>query len=133
MKFREKIYRFMQGRNGFDRLCSALIWTALALSILNILFRSFIISIIGDLMLIYSFWRALSRNIYRRSAENSRFISLLTAFKGWFRLQRNRFRDRKTHIYRVCPECKSNLRLPKTKGTHTVRCPRCNARFDVKA
>ena len=36
------------------------------------------------------------------------------------------------HCFRICPECMVNLRLPKKKGKHTVVCPRCKHRFEVK-
>ncbi len=38
----------------------------------------------------------------------------------------------KYHVYRICPECKANIRLPKEKGQHSVRCPKCGTLFDVK-
>lgn len=38
----------------------------------------------------------------------------------------------KDHVYRICPSCKANIHLPKKKGAHTVRCPRCNVLFEVK-
>jgi hypothetical protein len=31
-----------------------------------------------------------------------------------------------------CPHCKANLRLPRKKGKHSVVCPRCKERFEVK-
>lgn len=36
------------------------------------------------------------------------------------------------HCFRICPECQANIRLPKKKGKHTVVCPRCKCRFEVK-
>ena len=71
------------------------------------------------------FYRIFSRNIQKRRQENEKFC-------GFFKLIRNRFRDRKTHVYRKCPKCKAVLRLPKAKGKHTVVCPRCKNRFEVK-
>ncbi len=38
----------------------------------------------------------------------------------------------KDHVYRICPACRANIRLPKKKGAHSVRCPRCSTLFDVK-
>lgn len=38
----------------------------------------------------------------------------------------------KDHCFRICPECMANIRLPKKKGKHTVVCPRCKCRFEVK-
>ena len=77
------------------------------------------------LLIVVIFFRIFSRNIQKRRRENDRFC-------GFFKLIRNRFRDRKTHVYRKCPKCKAVLRLPKAKGKHTVVCPRCKERFGVK-
>lgn len=132
MKFREKLVRFMYGRNGVDKLCVGLLWTAVALSVLNIFFHSWIIWLLEDALIVWCIFRALSKNIYKRQRENRWFMNLWDKVKGFFKLQKSRFRDRKTHIYRTCPHCKSNLRLPKRKGKHTVRCPKCNLRFDIK-
>ncbi len=38
----------------------------------------------------------------------------------------------KDHCFRICPDCRANIRLPKQKGKHTVVCPRCKCRFEVK-
>ena len=132
MKFREKIAAFMYGRNGVDKLCLALLWAAVILSVLNMFIGSLILWLAEYALIIWCIFRALSKNIYKRQVENRRYLSVWNKFKGFFKLQKNRFRDRKTHIYRVCPHCKSNLRLPKRKGTHTVRCPKCNLRFEIK-
>ena len=77
------------------------------------------------LLIVLIFFRMFSRNVAKRRRENETFC-------GFFRLLRNRFRDRKTHVYRKCPKCKAVLRLPKAKGKHTVVCPRCKERFGVK-
>ncbi len=78
------------------------------------------------LMVFYMFFRIFSKNIVARRRENERFC-------GFFKLRRNKFRDRKTHIYRKCPKCKVVLRLPKAKGKHMVVCPKCRERFEVKS
>lgn len=132
MRFRDKLIRFMYGRNGFDKLCMALLWTGIVLSIVNIFLGSFLIWILEYAVLGYCIFRVLSKNIYKRRAENDKFLHIWSKVRGFFSLQKNKFRDRKTHIYRVCPHCKANLRLPKAKGTHTVRCPKCSTRFDIK-
>ena len=131
MRFREKIAGFMYGRNGVDKLCTALLWSAVILSALNIFFHSGILWVLEYILIIWCVFRALSKNIYKRQIENRKFINIWGRVKSFFALQKNKFRDRKTHIYRICPHCKSNLRLPKRKGKHTVRCPKCNLRFDI--
>ena len=52
--------------------------------------------------------------------------------RGAFRRLKLRFSERKTHIYKTCPHCRATLRLPRAKGEHTTRCPRCGKEFGVK-
>lgn len=84
------------------------------------------------LILWYGMFRCMSRNKEKRSRENRAFLRKWNAFKGFFKLQGNRVRDRKTYVYRRCPGCRVTLRLPKRKGKHTVVCPKCGRRFEVK-
>lgn len=51
--------------------------------------------------------------------------------RKFFLLQKNKWRDRKTHVFRECTHCHAVLRLPKKSGSHTVKCPRCSEHFDV--
>jgi hypothetical protein len=127
------IYRFMYGRYGGDTLNKVLIWvyaiwiilcSVIALFTDSIWFSLFYwVSTLG--MVIWIFSRMFSRNIAARRRENERFC-------GFFKLRKNKIRDRKTHVYRKCKHCKAVLRLPKAKGKHFVVCPRCKARFEVK-
>ncbi|MCQ2446350.1 MAG: zinc-ribbon domain-containing protein [Clostridia bacterium] len=132
MRFREKLMNFMVGRNGYDQLCIATLGLAMALLIVNLFVHSVIIVIIEYLLLAWTIFRALSKNTYRRSIENGKFTAFWERLKRFFKLQKNKIRDRKTHVYRKCPHCKTVLRLPKIKGSHGVTCPRCSSRFDVK-
>lgn len=82
-------------------------------------------TLLSTLLIVWIFFRMFSRNIAKRRRENERFC-------GFFKLMRNRVRDRKTHVYRKCPQCRAVLRLPRAKGKHTVVCPRCRERFRVR-
>lgn len=132
-KFKNKLITFFYGRYGNDTLNKVLTYTyvswLLTFTIIDIFINSIVFTIIGWLATVALFswvmFRMLSRNIYARRRENEKFC-------GFFKLQRNKFRDRKTHVYRKCPSCKAVLRLPKAKGKHTVVCPRCKNRFEVK-
>ena len=42
------------------------------------------------------------------------------------------FKDRKTHVFKKCPQCKAMIRLPKRKGSHEVICPKCGREFKIK-
>ena len=131
-KFTDKLIRFMYGRNGNDKLNSVLFWVYFALLIINILLKSVILWIIELILVAVYLFRFLSRNIYRRQKENRAFLKVWNKISGFFKLQKNKFRDRKTHVYRKCEHCRAVLRLPKKKGKHTVRCPQCNKTFRIK-
>ena len=132
-KFSNGLARFFYGRYGNDTLNKFLMVLYLicvvAVSILSLFIQSALFTLIGWSVTIgifvWSFYRTMSRNIYKRRRENERFC-------GFFKLKRNKFRDRKTHVYRKCPNCKVVLRLPKAKGKHFVNCPKCKNRFQTK-
>ena len=141
MNFRQKLYRFMIGRNGPDELGKFILIFGLIIAIGNAFVRSSILYIIEYAFIIYFIFRFLSRNVVKRRAENEKYLKFSRYFrsndiinraKAFFKLQKDRIKDRKTHIYRKCPRCKAVLRLPNTKGEHSVSCPRCKNHFDVK-
>ena len=132
-KFKNKLYRFMYGRYGMDKLGNCmmiayvvllLVYTVLTFFITQVWF-DLIVWLVSIALFITVFYRMFSRNISKRRKENEKFC-------GFFKLRKNKFKDRKTHVYRKCPQCKAVLRLPRAKGKHTVVCPRCKNRFTVK-
>ena len=130
--FRERVAAFMAGRYGIDRLYYFLLAICFILIVINLFVGSIIISIIESALFAYAIFRVMSRNIYKRQQENEKFIKYADKPKQFFKLQKCKNRDRKTHVYKKCPSCKNNLRLPREKGKHTVVCPCCKTRFDVK-
>ena len=139
MRFRDRIFRFFSGRYGMDDLNKFLFWTYLALYIILFFVEIFIkhplfmiFHIVLLALTVFLFFRMLSRNIYKRQCENRKFLTVRDGLFGWFRLQKNIFRDRKTHVYRKCPSCKAVLRLQKITGNHRAACPRCAKSFDVR-
>ena len=132
-KLRSKLYRFMYGRYGSDKLGNVLLITYFIIVILHTFIGFFwsnvwvdaAVWLISSILAITVIWRMLSRNVAKRRRENERFC-------GFFKLIKNKFRDRKTHVYRKCPNCSAVLRLPRAKGKHTVVCPRCKNRFNVR-
>ncbi len=138
MRLRDKAIRFFSGRYGIDALSRFLFFVyvigAILLSVAEFFIRNrllFFIHILLTTLAIYVLYRILSRNIYKRQAENRAFLSLRDRWIGWLRLQNNKYHDRKTHVYRKCPYCKAVLRLKKIKGNHRAACPRCTKSFDI--
>ena len=132
--FRERVWRFMQGRNGIDALYNFLIIVCLFLIIIA-MFLQGIPKLIANTLYIalisWALFRYLSKNLYKRRKENADFLRFAKSFTGFFCLQCDRIRDRKTHVYRRCKNCKNVLRLPKKPGKHNVCCPCCSHRFEV--
>ena len=126
--------RFMYGRYGSDQLNMAILVAAVLVSLTNSVLTVFllestvysgivapILSVIVYGLLIYSFFRMFSRNIYKRQRENRRFTQL------WMRLK-----DRNNRYFR-CPNCKQTVRVPRGRGKICIRCPKCGEKFMRKS
>jgi hypothetical protein len=134
-KFKYKLARFFMGRYGNDTLNTTLLWVYLVFVILSAVLSMTVFAgkawfdlvefLVSLFMIVIIFYRTMSRNIAKRSRENEKF-------KGFFKLRKNKFKDRKTHVYRKCKNCGAVLRLPRSKGKHNVVCPRCKSRFQVR-
>ncbi len=130
--FFRRVVEFMYQRNGYDSLCRATYFLCIFLLMLNLFMRSEILSLITFLLMGYAIFRILSKNLSKRQKENRIFLSYCGKFKSFFLQLKNRFKDRNTHVYRKCPNCKNTLRLPKKCGNHSVNCPCCHTKFDIK-
>lgn len=125
--FRYKMAQFMIGRNGFDHFSRALVFMSMALILADIIIPGRILRTIGIFLMIYSYYRAFSRNIPRRSGENQWFITCVM-----MPLNAYSKRDRKNYKYFKCPSCKQVLRAPKGRGKIRVTCSRCHNIFEKK-
>ncbi|MBE6537909.1 MAG: hypothetical protein E7671_00400 [Ruminococcaceae bacterium] len=132
MRFRDRLVRFMYGRYGADELYRFLTIAFYVVFFVNLVVRSYVLSALTIAILVWSVFRMFSKNIYARRLENQKYLKIKNSVASFFKLGKDRFRDRKTHVYRKCPKCRAVLRLPKRKGKHTVRCPRCSDSFEVK-
>lgn len=130
--FNEKIAQFMYGRNGMDSLNKFMIWVYIGLIALNLIVNSFILNYLGLALMIVCLIRILSKNIWKRQKENQLYLNIQNKMTKRVKLLKNRWSDRKTKVYRKCPNCKKTLRLPKVKGAHGVDCPCCQHQFNVK-
>ncbi len=129
---REKFYRFMQGRYGsdhFGRFLMAMVMVCLVLSLFGLKF----FYVAGIAVLVYSYFRIFSKNLYKRRAENTAYLKYEYKVKQKFATWKRDMQQRKTHhIYR-CPSCKQKIRVPRGKGRIEIRCPKCNQTFIKKS
>ncbi|MBR1482160.1 MAG: hypothetical protein IJ598_04220 [Ruminococcus sp.] len=134
--FFQRIAAFMQGRYGMDTLNGFLLVTAMVVWTVNIFvfnrLAHYIIMVIQFGILAWFIFRALSRNITARSAENRAFRKVFDPAKSRVQLTIRKIRDRKNFRYIKCPVCKAQLRVRNIKGKHNVRCPKCKSEFEKK-
>ena len=90
-------------------------------------FQTYIMPI--AVLLIYTYFRMLSRNISRRYNENQIYLKyrykVIAKFNGF----KARMRDRKTHRVFKCPGCSQKIRVPRGKGRISIKCPKCRIEF----
>ena len=133
-KWLEKIgYRmasFMYGRYGNDELTKFLLISALILTIISWIPRLGWVYLLAIVLLSWSLMRSFSRKFERRHRERDRYLQLRKPILDFFKLSKNKWRDRKTHLYFKCKKCKAVLRVPKGKGSIIVICTRCKDRIE---
>ncbi len=130
--------RFFYGRYGVDKLCYATLIVSMIFSFTSSIIAakhfaaSAVLYVLSYALLIWMLFRMLSKNRQARYNENMKFVGIWKKIKKWFKLQKNRIKDIKTHRYFSCPNCKNNLRVPKGRGEITITCPVCKTKFDRK-
>ena len=134
---KEKLYRFMQGRNGVDSLSKFLLITGVVVVLLSALFGSHPVGMFfyfpGWVVIIYCYFRMFSRNISKRYAENEAFLNRTYKIRSFFQKQINIWKQRRVyHIY-TCPGCRQKIRIPRGKGKIEIRCPKCGTTFIKKS
>ena len=132
-----KIQRFMIGRYGADQLWRALmIFYLLAIVITNIVYRFtkiayYSLSVLSLAIIIFAVFRVFSKNIEARRKENQEWLKITGGIRQKFIFAKERNKQKKTHKFVKCKQCKKVLRLPKNKGKLNVSCPHCKNQFVV--
>ena len=129
---KEKLTQFMYGRYGTDQLYYVLIGTYFVLFITNTFLNLYVLSILMWAVLLLTFFRTFSRNIYKRREENEKLLKVWSIIKSKYTFSLRRIKEIKTRRYRKCPHCKAVLRLPRRTGRHTVKCPSCYKEFELR-
>ncbi len=130
----------MAGRNGSDDLArfesvAALVLVFIA-AIINALSSGSFGSLISGLLwmaaialMILCYARIFSKNIYKRRAENGKYLAKRARFMAWFRGKRTQFRQRRDFCFFSCPSCKAVMRVPRGKGKIKIVCRKCGEAF----
>lgn len=133
---RNRLIRFIEGRYGVDKLHYFLFIVSLVLLFIgsfavNTFIKAFFL-LIALAITVIALLRIFSRNKYKRSLENLMYIKLRDKVSGFVKTRIKMFRERKTHRFFKCPNCKVTLRVPKGKGSIRITCPKCRESFTEK-
>ncbi|MDO5018544.1 MAG: hypothetical protein Q4E02_04515 [Lagierella massiliensis] len=130
-------FKFMQGRNGvnhFSRFLSSiglLIWI-IALFFERSTFGNFL-SLFGIGCILYSNFIIFSRDKVQRNKENQDYLNLRNKFISIFSKNKNKILNSKKYKYLKCPNCKTEMRVPKGKGKIKIHCKNCGEEFLTKS
>lgn len=130
-QLKNRLIAFMYGRYGIDDLYYGLLIGGAAACILGAVTDSVLLRLLYIACFVWMLYRFFSRNLTARRLENEAYKKLRNAAKAFLKLQWLRIKECRTHVYRRCPICRSQLRLPRRKGVHNAVCPRCQHHFPV--
>lgn len=129
---KERLYRFMMGRYGVDKLNRHLSMLALVLAIISVFKRYIVFTILVDALLIIVLLRMFSKNINKRYQENVRYEQMISSFTKEYNFIKRKHND-KDHRYYKCPQCKQVVRVPRGRGKIEITCPKCHHQFEKKS
>ncbi len=128
---RERLARFMAGRNGNDQLNIFLLIVDVVLIVLSTIWKSasgvlypFVLA-----LLVYIYFRMFSRNVYKRREENGKYMRLKYKVDAALRLRKERWVQRKDYKFFTCPSCRTSLRVPRHRGKVKIVCRKCGTSF----
>ena len=133
---REKMMRFMAGRNGNDQLNLFLYAADAILLIAATLVRGqagrwmwlAVLALLG-----YIYFRMFSKNLTKRREENGKYLRLRYSIQAGLKLRREKWVQRKDYKFFTCPSCKTMLRVPRGHGKIKIVCRKCGNSFTGKS
>ena len=122
----------MQGRYGAygtDRFTRFLIVLFLVVFVITSFTKTKADQLLPTAIIVYTYFRILSRNIPARYRENERYQRIASLARSRVLNMKRTLGDRReNHIYK-CPSCGQKIRIPRGKGRIMVRCPKCAGEF----
>jgi hypothetical protein len=123
----------MSGRNGVDEFTQFQSIVVLVLLVLGLFTRWGIFSLLALALMVYLYFRVLSRNTAKRRAENQKYLNLrYDCTVKWNRFKKRTGQRRNYRFYK-CPMCRQKVRVPKGHGKIEITCPKCRENFIRKS
>jgi hypothetical protein len=125
---KQKFMQFMQGRYGNDGLNKFLMILAIVFLVISFVGGD-AFYVLAILCLFAAYFRMFSRNLYKRAAENQRYMMRVRKIREFWMLRKNHLKQLKTYRFFTCPKCKQKIRIPKGKGKIEITCRTCGEKF----
>ena len=126
------LQNIMAGRYGSDELSFTLLLIYLGICIFGIFCDLPLVQLLGLAIILWAFFRILSRNIPARQAENAAYLGFLRKCSAAHHARRSRRQDRMHRYYR-CRGCGAIMRVPRGAGKIEITCPKCGRKITKKA
>ena len=127
----------MIGRNGNDQLNRFLLLADVVLLLLASLLGG---TALGSLLYLLvlallglTYFRMLSRNVYKRRSENEGYLRRKQQLLSRLRVFKERWRQRKDYKFFTCPSCRAVMRVPRGRGKIRIVCHKCGNTFMGKS
>ena len=139
-RLRDAMARFMYGRNGVDQLNIAMLWTSIGADLLatilmrpqpSIAYVGLVLYYGSVILSVLVLFRMFSRNLYKRQAENQKWLQARSRRRSAASAAKARRAD-KDHKYFTCRQCKAICRVPVGRGKVIITCPKCGAEIHGK-
>lgn len=133
---RDRIAKFMAGRNGNDRLNLFLIVIGIIFIILGVVFRDsagLLFNTLTLVIIVFVYFRMFSKNLSKRQTENAKYMEIRCVIISKFRLLREKWVQRNEYKFFRCPSCRTALRVPRGRGKIMIVCKKCGTRFEGRS
>lgn len=116
---RERLIRFMTGRNGADNLSRAVSVVVIVLLVVSLFFHGdaaralWILAVLG---MVYVYFRMFSRNVYKRRDENAKYLRATAGVRTYFRGLRERWSQRRDYKFFRCPSAARCCACPRGRA-----------------
>jgi hypothetical protein len=132
---KEKFARFMAGRYGGDQLNRFMAISGCVLMLVGVFaggIAALVLYTAALVGLVWTYCRMFSRNIYKRQAENAKYLKAKFRLTNGLRLRKERWSQRRDYKFFTCPACHTTLRVPRGKGKINIVCRKCGNSFQGK-
>lgn len=130
---RQKMQQFMYGRYGFDELSRISLIVTIVFMAVSMFTKKTFFYVLGIVLLVYTYFRAFSKNTVKRQAENQKLLNLRYQARVKQEKRKNHREQKKIYRFYKCPECKQNVRVPRGRGKICITCPKCKKEFIRKS